>query len=263
MAGYVAAKRAAFSRQTSNDLAIVGVDDPWCRELASELGATTISGWQPADTWCDGVVLRDAAGPLLDLRAAPALPGIHNFQNAAAAAAAALRLGVSRAQVADGIASFAGLPHRQQRVTERAGVTYVDDSKATNADAASRALACYDRVVWIAGGIAKDGGIEALRPLLPRVAHAVLIGRDAPLLARTLADAGVPHSLAGTLDHAVPEAARLAAQLDASVVLLSPACASFDQFTGFEARGARFAALARALPGGAADLNAGMDGEAA
>ena len=248
MVGYVAAKRAAFDRQTRDDLAVVGIDDSWCRELASELGAATISGWQPADTWCDGAVLRDAAGPLLDLRAAPALPGVHNAQNAAAAATAALRLGVSRAQVAAGIASFAGLPHRQQRVAECAGVAYIDDSKATNADAAARALACYGRVVWIAGGIAKDGGIEALRPLLPRVAHAVLIGRDAPLLARTLADAGVPHSLTGTLDAAVPEAARLAGQLDAPVVLLSPACASFDQFTGFEARGARFAELAHALP---------------
>ena len=258
MAGYVAAKRAAFDRQTSDDLAVIGIDDPWCREIAFELGAATISGWQPADTWRDGVVLRDAAGPLLDLRAAPALPGAHNAQNAAAAATAALRLGVPRAQVAAGIASFAGLPHRQQRVAERAGIAYIDDSKATNADAAARALACYGRLVWIAGGIAKDGGIEALRPLLPQVAHAVLIGRDAPLLAGTLADAGVPYSLVGTLDAAVPEAARLAARLDAPVVLLSPACASFDQFTGFEARGARFAELARALPDGAASLDAGL-----
>ena len=263
MAGYVAAKRAMFDRQTPDSLAVVGIDDAGCREIALSLGAATISGWQPADTWCDGTVLRDADGPLLDLRATPALPGVHNAQNAAAAAAAALRLGATRAQVAAGLASFTGLPHRQQRVAVRAGVAYINDSKATNADAAARALACYGRVVWIAGGIAKSGGIEALRPLLPRVAHAVLIGRDAALLARTLADAGVPHSLAGTLDAAVPEAARLASKLDAATVLLSPACASFDQFTGFEARGDRFAELVRALPDRAAGGDTGRCGEAA
>ncbi len=248
MAGYIAAKRAVFDRREPGDLAVVGIDDEDSRGMARSLGAVTISGWQPADVWCDGSVLRDAAGPLLDMRAAPALPGAHNAQNAAAAAAMALRLGVSRAQVAFAAASFPGLPHRQQRVATVDGVDYVNDSKATNADAASRALGCYGRVVWILGGIAKAGGIEPLRPLLSRVAHAVLIGRDAPALAHTLADAGVPHTLAGTLDAAVPEAARLAARRSAPVVLLSPACASFDQFTGFEARGDRFAELVHALP---------------
>lgn len=258
MGGYIAAKRAVFDRQRPGDLAVVGIDDEDSRELARSLGAVTISGWQPADVWCDGSALRDAAGPLLDMRAAPALPGAHNAQNAAAAAAMALHLGVSRAQVASAAASFPGLPHRQQRVATVDGVDYVNDSKATNADAASRALGCYGRVVWIAGGIAKAGGIETLRPLLPRVAHAVLIGQDAPALASTLDAAGVPHSLAGTLDAAVPEAARLAARLAVPVVLLSPACASFDQFTGFEARGDRFAELVRALP-----MRGSMQGEAA
>ena len=103
--------------------------------------------------------------------------------------------------------------------------------------------------MWIAGGIAKSGGIQALAPWFPRVAHALLIGRDAPLLAATLAVAGVSHEVVGTLEAAVPRAARAAAALDAEVVLLSPACASFDQFPGFESRGLRFAELARALPG--------------
>ena len=248
MDGYIAAKRAVFDRQRPDDLAAVGIDDEDSRAVARRLGATTISGWQPADIWCDGSALRDAAGPLLDLRAAPALPGAHNAQNAAAAAAMALHLGASRAQVASAAVSFPGLPHRQQRVATVNGVDYINDSKATNADAASRALGCYGRVVWIAGGIAKAGGIEALRPLLPRVAHAVLIGRDAPALARTLTDAGVPHTVAGTIDAAVPKAARMAARCAAPVVLLSPACASFDQFSDFEARGNRFAELVRTLP---------------
>jgi UDP-N-acetylmuramoylalanine--D-glutamate ligase len=107
---------------------------------------------------------------------------------------------------------------------------------------------CYDRLVWIAGGQGKAGGIAALAPFFPRIAGAVLIGRDAPDFAATLAAAGVPHRIAGTLEAAVPEALATARRTGAPVVLLSPAAASFDQFSGFEARGARFAALARALP---------------
>ena len=127
------------------------------------------------------------------------------------------------------------------------GVRFVNDSKATNADATSRALDCYDRVVWIAGGIAKEGGIAPLAPYFPRVAHAILIGRDAPAFAATLAARGVPHEAVETLDRAVPAALRAAQALKAGTVLLSPSCASFDQFSGFEERGARFAALVRAL----------------
>lgn len=262
MAGYAAAKREIFARQTGGDLAVLGADDPASRAMAASLAdaharaggprVLTVSGEHPADVWCESGVLRDAAGPLLAMLDAPALPGAHNAQNAAAAAALALHLGAARERVAAGIASFPGLPHRQQLVAVLDGVAYVNDSKATNADAASRALGCYDRVVWIAGGLAKSGGIEALRPWLPRVAHAVLIGRDAPALARTLADAGVAHTHAGTLDDAVPRARDLAARLGAPVVLLSPACASFDQFAGFEARGDCFAGLVRALPSRAA-----------
>ena len=176
---------------------------------------------------------------------APALPGSHNAQNAAAAAALAAFLGAPRAAVP-------GLPHRQRLVASQDGVAFVDDSKATNADAASRALACYDRAIWIAGGIAKAGGIEGLASLFPRIAHAVLIGRDAPLLARQLAAGGVPHHVAGTLEAAVPDALALARALSAPTVLLSPACASFDQFAGFEARGLRVASLASALKTGKA-----------
>ncbi len=200
----------------------------------------TVSGQHPADVWCDGGRLRDGDGPILTMSDAPALPGPHNAQNAAAAAALALALGASREAVARGIAGFGGLPHRQQRVAVVDGVAWVNDSKATNADAAARALACYGRLVWIAGGIAKAGGIEPLRALFPRVAHAVLIGRDAPLFAGTLAAAGVPFTMAGTLDAAVPAARDAAARTDSPVVLLSPACASFDQFASFEARGDRF-----------------------
>ncbi len=247
IAGYVAAKRHVFDRQSMDELAVVGVDDEDSAGVARSLRdqeVVTVSGQRPADIWCGDGILRKGDTPILAMRDAPALPGPHNAQNAAAAAALALALGVMPQAVAVGIAGFAGLPHRQQRVAMVDGVAWVNDSKATNADAAARALACYDRLVWIAGGIAKAGGIEALRPLLPRVAHAVLIGRDAPALAQTLADAGVPYTVAGTLEAAVPAARAAAARTASPVVLLSPACASFDQFSGFEARGERFRQLA-------------------
>ncbi len=180
------------------------------------------------------------------------LAGAHNAQNIAAATAIARFLGVRDADIARAIESFPGLPHRQQSVGSIAGIAFINDSKATNADAAARALGCHERVVWIAGGIAKPGGIESLAPYFARIAHALLIGRDAPILAVTLAAHGVPHTLAGTLDAAVPAALAAARAGDVPVVLLSPACASFDQFSGFDARGDRFAALVAQLAHGRA-----------
>jgi UDP-N-acetylmuramoylalanine--D-glutamate ligase len=255
MAGYLMAKKHIFDRQRPEDVAIIGQDDPWTRIAGSGLAAriVPVSGVGPAlgGVWAEGALLRDDAGAIADLAACPALPGAHNAQNAAAAAAAALALGVARGALAPALASFAGLPHRQSLVATVGGIRFVDDSKATNADAAARAMACHPRFVWIAGGIGKAGGIEPLVPLFPRVAHALLIGRDAPSFARTLAAAGVPHEVAGTLDAAVPAAFAAAKRAGAPLVLLSPAAASFDQFSGYEARGRRFAELARALPGAA------------
>ncbi|MBV8523216.1 MAG: UDP-N-acetylmuramoyl-L-alanine--D-glutamate ligase [Acetobacteraceae bacterium] len=236
MQGYIAAKRAIFERC---DCAVAGVDDEPSRAIASDVGAVTISGCQPADVWCHGRVLRDDAGPILDLEQATALPGIHNAQNAAAAYAMARALGIARNEIARAIPSFPGLPHRQQRVARIRGVLFINDSKATNADAAARALGCYERIAWIAGGIAKAGGIAPLAPLFPRIERALLIGQDAPALGATLAAHGVPFEISATLDRAVP----VAFATGAPVVLLSPACASFDQYSGFEARGEHFMRL--------------------
>jgi UDP-N-acetylmuramoylalanine--D-glutamate ligase len=154
---------------------------------------------------------------------------------------------VPREAVARGIASFPGLAHRQELVGIVDGVRFINDSKATNADAAARALACYDRLVWLAGGIAKAGGIAPLAQFFPRIAHAFLIGRDAAAFSETLASHNVAHTIVETLDRAVPASLAKAHEARVDAVLLSPACASFDQFSGFEARGTRFRDLVALL----------------
>lgn len=270
MAGYIAAKERIFAHRASAGLAIVGIDDEPSRRIAASLAPplVSISGSAPADLWCDAGTLRDRLGPILALGESPHLPGAHNAENAAAASAAALYLGVPRRLLAGALRSFAGLPHRQSTVCAIDGVSFIDDSKATNADAAARALACYPRLIWIAGGIAKEGGIESLAPLFPRIAEAFLIGRDAALFAATLARHDIPNRIAGTLEAAVPAARDAARERGVAVVLLSPAAASFDQFGNFEERGQRFAALARGLRTDlptalAADLATGEAGKAA
>jgi UDP-N-acetylmuramoylalanine--D-glutamate ligase len=230
MDGYADAKAHVFDRQTSADLAVVGIDDPRSLALADRLahGPATLVRISQHDAPIAG---------------GPALPGAHNAQNIAAATAMARALGADDAAIIRGIESFPGLAHRQEIVAVHSGIPWINDSKATNADSTAWALACHERIVWIAGGTAKDGGIESLAPYFPRIAHALLIGRDAPILATTLADHDVPHSLVGTLENAVVAARGLAGDC----VLLSPACASWDQFTGFDQRGDRFRALARSF----------------
>lgn len=252
MAGYVAAKTNVFARQGSGDTAVVGMDDAATAAMAEgraglvrRISAQTR---HPGGVWCTDGVLMDGEGAFCDLRDARALPGAHNAQNAAAAAAACLALDAPRAAIAAGVLSYPGLPHRQEHVAEIDGIAFVNDSKATNADSAARALASYPRVAWIAGGIAKEGGIESLAPHFRRVARAYLIGRDAPVLAATLGRHGVAHVVVGDLATAITAARADAA---APVVLLSPACASWDQFAGFDARGDAFRTQVLAMAGGA------------
>jgi UDP-N-acetylmuramoylalanine--D-glutamate ligase len=252
MAGYAMAKRAVFDRQTADDLAVIGIDDAESRDMAAWLRdqsarVVTVSGESKADVWCDRGTLCDADGAIVNLATARALPGAHNAQDAAAAAAMALFLGAARANVADGILSYPGLPHRQQRVGNVGGVAFINDSKATNADSTARALVCHERIVWIAGGMQKEGGITPLAEYFPRIAQALLIGRDAPDFAATLAAHHVPYEIVETLERAVPAALDAARRTHSPVVLLSPACASWDQFTGYDQRGDRFAELVDAL----------------
>jgi UDP-N-acetylmuramoylalanine--D-glutamate ligase len=205
------------------------------------------SGSPSPNFFVENGYLRDRMGPILRMADTVALPGAHNAQNAGAAAAIATFLGVQRERVAAGIASYPGLPHRQQRVVTVDGVTFVNDSKATNADSAEKALICYDRLIWIAGGMGKEGGIVPLVPYFPRIARAMLIGRDAPIFAETLKQHRVPFDMVETLDAAVPAAFAAAKREAAPIVLLSPATASWDQFKSYEHRGERFVELARGL----------------
>jgi len=248
MDSYVAAKRRIFRGMGPEATAVVGVDDAPSRELLAGLSgprAVPISADRPVAGGvyaADGWVVDDMDGGaerIARLADAPALPGVHNAQNAAAATAAARALGLAAPEIAPALASFPGLAHRQERIATLAGVSFVNDSKATNADATARALACYDAVYWIAGGLPKAGGIASLAPLFPRIRHAYLIGKAAEAFAATL-DGKVPHTLCGDLKTAVARAASDAEP--GTVVLLSPACASWDQFKSFEARGDAFRA---------------------
>jgi UDP-N-acetylmuramoylalanine--D-glutamate ligase len=249
MEGYVAAKRRVLLNQAQGDTAVIGVDDPWCQRICTEITAAnqrTIWPISSRRAMGRGVyalqgVLYDATGErvieVADLLRARSLPGRHNWQNAAAAYAAARALGLSVEDAATGLVTFPGLVHRMETVGEIEGVRFVNDSKATNADAARQAMSSYPSFYWICGGRAKAGGIEPLADLFDRVAKAYLVGEAADEFARTL-DGKAPYKLSRTIDAAVAQAfadARAAGQ--PALVLLSPACASFDQFPDFEVRG--------------------------
>ncbi|ESR27333.1 UDP-N-acetylmuramoyl-L-alanine--D-glutamate ligase [Lutibaculum baratangense] len=243
------------------DRAVLAVDDDVTRVVAAQAresgrAVTEVSclGSLDAGLFADGtrLVWRDGEGDgaVADLASVPALRGQHNAQNAAAAVAAVVALGVPMEEATRGLTSFPGLAHRMEEVARHGRIVFVNDSKATNADAASRSLSSFEHIHWIAGGRAKSGGIDSLEALFPRVARAYLIGEAAEAFAQTLAHANVPHEIAGDMEAAVRAAAENA-EKDAApgVVLLAPACASFDQFADFEARGDAFRRCVGALDG--------------
>src|SRR5947207_6369478 len=209
MAGYIAAKRRIFARQDAGATAIVGIDDPICRDLCEELRRAparvvpvSVGKTVPGGIYVDQGRLIDATGrqpmPVLDLAEAERLPGRHNWQNAAAAYAAARAVGVASEDAASAIRSFPGLAHRQELVATIDGVRFINDSKATNADATEKALLCYEAIYWIAGGLPKAGGITPLAPHFGRLRHAFLIGRATEEFAATL-DGSVPFTRCGDL----------------------------------------------------------------
>ncbi len=255
--GYVLAKRRLLDMSPTDAALVIGVDDPHGQALAAAMGdrkVIAISATRRLTEgvfWRDGSVIRAEGGRetvLANLAGIRSLAGRHNGQNVAAALAAVMALGVPAESAVEGLASFPGLPHRMEWIGEADGIGFVNDSKATNADAASNALATYERIYWIAGGRPKAEGIAPLAPYFKRIAHAFLIGEAADEFATTL-DGHVGHDNVGTLEDAVDAAFVRAASdgADGAVVLLSPACASFDQFKSFEARGDRFRELAQAI----------------
>jgi UDP-N-acetylmuramoylalanine--D-glutamate ligase len=190
------------------------------------------------------------AHPAAQLTGIGSLRGVHNAQNAACAVAACVALGLDLPEIQKGLVSFPGLAHRMQPIGRKGKILFVNDSKATNADSAAKALASFDNIFWIAGGKPKTGGIVSLAEFWPRIAKAYLIGEAAADFAQTL-EGKVPYELDGVLSAAIDAATRdaEASGLQEPVVLLSPACASFDQYPNFEVRGKAFTDIVLAIPG--------------
>lgn len=257
---------------TTADIAVVGVDDEPSKQMARRRAASgrplvKISGEQPLDegvfagiTANQGkldtriVEVKDGRPRVVaNLAGIGSLRGSHNAQNAAAAFAACVALGLSAEEIAAGFKSYPGLAHRMEELGRVGRVVFINDSKATNADSTEKALTSFRDIFWILGGKAKEGGIESLRRYFPNIAKAYLIGAASDLFAQTFDEDGrVAYERSGTLDVAVAAAARdsLAQKGEGEIaVLLSPACASYDQFPNFEVRGDAFRALVKALPG--------------
>ena len=250
LGGYAKAKARIFLNMRPEQTAILGIDEPEMEAVAAALTSpgrprlVTVSIAQHGDA----TFFVDAVGELYErgqeavsLDGLATLRGLHNWQNAAVALAAAKAIGLDRDAILAAMATFPGLAHRMEVLGRRGNVLFVNDSKATNADAAARALATFEPIYWIAGGIAKTGGIDSLASYFPRIAKAYLIGKAADQFSGNLAGR-VPHVIAGDLDNAVFMAAKDAAidRRAEPAVLLSPACASFDQFADFEERGEAF-----------------------
>ncbi len=256
---YAAVKARLFAHQRAGDTAVISVDDAFCRaalesvpEGVRRVPFSVHEMLEEGICVIDGVLHERESGRTvrgMDLAMARSLRGVHNWQNAAAAWGACRALMLDAGLIARAFNRFPGLAHRMEPLGTVTGVAFVNDSKATNAEAAAWALATFEEIYWIAGGQPKAGGIASLTDHFPKVRKAYLIGEAAAAFAETLKSAGVPHAVVHTLDKAVKAAltdakADLAAGLvRRPVVLLAPACASFDQYPSFEARGEHFRTL--------------------
>jgi len=263
MAGYVAAKKRIFRTRMDADrqIAVIGIDDDYgiavLNELAAESGwlVTPISTERPLDTgvWVIDGTLHDSEGHSCPIGHIDTLRGRHNWQNAAATWAVARARGLSPEQIAAGFETYPGLPHRLETVGEIDGIRYVNDSKATNGEATARALSSFDNIYWIAGGVSKEDGLTPALPYLSHVRHAFLIGEAADTFESEISGK-VPVTQSGDLETALRDASARAASdgAEAPVILLSPACASFDQYRNFTLRGDHFRDLVNARRDGGA-----------
>lgn len=272
---YGLAKQNIFANQTSKDTVIIGVDDDYGKTLCTDLkvrngrrivpissrravghGVSVLGG----KLFCN---MSKKSIEICDMREAIALEGQHNWQNASAAYAAVRSLGLEAAEIGNAILSFPGLAHRMETVGTLRNVRFVNDSKATNADAARQALASYKNIFWIAGGVAKEGGIEPLCDLFENVVASYLIGDSASDFSKTLEKSKQPNIIKKTLEMALLCATKdaLESGLKNPIVLLSPACASFDQFKNFEVRGDAFRSQVQKLMGIDEPVSVGMSQE--
>ena len=264
MAGYVAAKKRIFRTNAApgRQIAVIGIDDQYGEALFREMSDDP--HWQVVpvsvgQATADGVgvvdgVLHDSDGNSCPIGHIDTLRGRHNWQNAAAAWAIARARGVSPDRIADAFETYPGLPHRLETVAEINGIRYVNDSKATNGEAAARALSSFDSIYWIAGGVAKEDGLGPTEPYWGNVRHAFLIGEAADAF-ESMLSGSVPVTRSGDLATALRDAGACAVAdgVTHPVILLSPACASFDQYRNFVLRGDHFRDLVNDLQiGGAA-----------
>ncbi len=256
MPGYINAKQRIFRHLEAGDNITIGIDDPYshevyeryCRKLGKKVTITPISqdvvrgGIEVSEESVTVPVDGEALRFMLDEM--PALKGRHNAQNVAAAANVALTLDVSPEAIRKGLKSFPGLEHRLEPVMTYKEIMAINDSKATNPEAAAKALAAYRRIYWIAGGVPKSDNWEMLKPYAPHIIRAYMIGQAAPSLMQAASQWGVPAMQSGSLEAAVSQAVSDAMRTNTpAVILLSPACASFDQFSDFEDRGRQFKKL--------------------
>jgi UDP-N-acetylmuramoylalanine--D-glutamate ligase len=252
MDGYIAAKKILFDRINKDAVTIIGMEDIHCRGICMELmidrGCENIVPISASVRMPGGVYvingmliddIRNSQEIIMDLSSLSTLPGQHNWQNVAAAYAAVRAVGIDPGIIIAALKTFGGLAHRQEIVRIIDGIVFINDSKATNSDAAAKALDCYDNIHWILGGQFKEESLGALHDVFKKVAHAYLIGHDAEQLENLLGPF-VPVSRCGDLETATNEAYHNAILTNTNIILLSPACASFDQFTNFEVRGDTF-----------------------
>ena len=248
MANYVAAKERIFKGQGTHDKAIIAVDDDYSLGGAARLPhAITVSSKSNGAHYYmeDGCMIDGELA--LDLSMMQSLQGVHNHQNALVAYAALRSLGYEPTSIANSMQSFQGLPHRMERIREWDGMLWVNDSKATNADAAWQSISTYQNIYWIVGGALKQGGIDALAPLAGRITHAYVIGADTAPVAASLAEMGIAYTISGDMSQAVKDAFSDASGQQNAVILLAPAAASFDQYRNFEERGDHFRELVLGL----------------
>lgn len=253
MEGYVAAKQKIFANPKENTTAIVGIDDDYCRHILEFVHYSKVvkfSGKEVPENgigWYENKLIDNRENQFRIVREnVPKLDGDHNRQNIAAAYAACVANGINSEIFKEGLATFSGLEHRQEFVKSINGVQYVNDSKATNADSVEQALKRFENVIWILGGRPKEDGIESLCPYFSKIKHAFLIGEAALKWHEFLNENHVANEVVFTLENAVKKSYEIAREKD--VVLLSPACASFDQFKSFEDRGNQFKKFVEELP---------------